>query len=70
VDPASVGARLMPFWSSREIGTYAVDHTDAGYLTRGVVHGVVFTAVLALIVAVLATIRLRTRAHLRVAAHR
>lgn len=39
IDPAKTSARLLPFWSGREIGTYAVDHADAGYLVRGIVHG-------------------------------
>ncbi len=70
MDPMSAGARLAPFWSSREIGTYAVDATDAGYFTRGLLHGLAFTALLAIAVAVLSTIRLRTRAHMRYAANR
>jgi hypothetical protein len=70
MDPAGAGARLTPFWSSREIGTYAVDHTDPGYLDRGLVHGVAFTLALALAVAVLSTIRLRTRSHMRFASGR
>jgi hypothetical protein len=37
-DPAGLAAKLMPFWSVREIGTYAVDATDTGYLWRGLVH--------------------------------
>jgi hypothetical protein len=37
-DPAGLAAKLMPFWSVREIGTYAVDGTDIGYLWRGLAH--------------------------------
>ncbi|WP_436529305.1 hypothetical protein [Actinoplanes sp. HUAS TT8] len=37
-DPAGLAAKLMPFWSVREIGTYAVDATDIGYLWRGLAH--------------------------------
>jgi hypothetical protein len=69
MDPASAFARLTPFWSSREIGTYAVDYTDGGYLTRGLLHGLAFTAILAVAVAVVSTIRLRTRGHMRFASH-
>ncbi|PYC73323.1 hypothetical protein C7C45_06430 [Micromonospora arborensis] len=65
IDPAGSGARLTPFWSSREIATWAVDHTDQGYLARGVLHGVVVTALLALSVAAVASVRLRRRRHLR-----
>ncbi|MEJ3748345.1 hypothetical protein WEI85_34305 [Actinomycetes bacterium KLBMP 9797] len=67
IDPADTLTRITPFWSSREIGTYAVDHTGGEYLTRGLVHGVLFTLVATALVALLATVRLRRRAHLRVA---
>jgi hypothetical protein len=39
-DPAGLTAKLMPFWSAREIGTYAVDATGPEYLWRGLAHGV------------------------------
>ncbi|ROT32435.1 hypothetical protein [Micromonospora sp. HM5-17] len=66
MDPADAAARLLPFWFSREIATYAIDHTDADYLTRGLVHGVVVAAVLTALVALASGIRLRQRGHLRV----
>ena len=65
MDPAGSASRLLPFWFSREIGTYAIDHTDGGYLTRGVAHGLGFLAVLLAVVAVGAAVRLRRRPHLR-----
>jgi uncharacterized membrane protein len=65
MDPASSASRLLPFWFSREIGTYAVDHTDGGYLRRGLIHGLAYLVLLTLLVAVAAGIRLRHRAHLR-----
>ncbi|WP_326556056.1 ABC transporter permease [Micromonospora sp. NBC_01796] len=65
LDPAGTAARFLPFWASREIGTYAVDHTDTGYLTRGLVHGVVFAVALTALVALASGIRLRQRSHLR-----
>lgn len=65
IDPADPLTRIAPFWSSREIGTYAVDHTGADYLVRGVLHGVLFTVVATALVAVLSTVRLRRRPHLR-----
>ncbi|GAA2854868.1 hypothetical protein Acy02nite_73570 [Actinoplanes cyaneus] len=37
-DPAGLVAKLMPFWSIREIGTYAVDDTGIDYLWRGLTH--------------------------------
>lgn len=70
IDPASAGARVTPLWSTRELGTLAIDHTDGGYLIRGLVHGVGYTALLVLLVAVVSTVRLRHRAHLRFAAGR
>ena len=66
LDPAANAARLLPFWFSREIGTYAVDHTSVDYLDRGVLHGVITAGVLLLIVAVAFGVRLRRRPHVRV----
>lgn len=37
-DPAGTVAKFMPFWSGREIGTYAVDGVGADYLWRGLGH--------------------------------
>ncbi|TDC36821.1 hypothetical protein E1211_12335 [Micromonospora sp. 15K316] len=67
MDPADETTRALPFWFSREIGTYAIDHTDGGYLTRGLIQGGTFAAVLTLLVAVAAAVRLRRRRHLRFA---
>lgn len=38
-DPAGLTAKFMPFWSGREIGTYAVDGTGTEFLWRGLAHG-------------------------------
>jgi hypothetical protein len=65
IDPAGTGAKLTPFWSSREIATWAVDHTDDGYLTRGSLHGLAVTIAMILTVAVVFSLRLRHRRHLR-----
>jgi hypothetical protein len=65
MDPVTHPARLLPFWSMRELGTYAVDLTDAGYLRRGLAHGIATTILLTAATAVLATLRLRQRPHLR-----
>ncbi|GIG02746.1 hypothetical protein [Catellatospora citrea] len=70
MDPAGSASRLLPFWFSREIGTYAVDHTDGGYLTRGLIHAVVCLAALLAVVAVASGYRLRQRSHLRFVARR
>ena len=64
LDPASPGSKLTPFWSSREIATWAVDHTDGGYLTRGLLHAVVVTTLLIVTVAGVFGVRLRRRRHL------
>jgi hypothetical protein len=37
-DPAGAIAKVLPFWSTREIGTYAIDSTGSGYLARGLTH--------------------------------
>ncbi|MEU7587190.1 ABC transporter permease [Micromonospora sp. NPDC049230] len=65
IDPAGSGAKLTPFWSTREIATWAVDHTDQGYLSRGVLHGLAVTALLVVGVAAVVSVRLRRRRHLR-----
>lgn len=65
IDPASTVSKLTPFWSSREIGTYAVDHTTIDYLQRGLLHGAGTTVALIAVVAAVATLRLRRRPHLR-----
>ncbi|UQS23549.1 hypothetical protein L1857_12310 [Amycolatopsis thermalba] len=58
-------ARALPFWFSREIGTYAIEGVDSGCLVRGVLHGVACTAVLLAAVAVASSVRLRQRTHLK-----
>jgi len=40
-DPTTLAAHLMPFWSSRELGTYVVDGADAGYFWRALLHAAV-----------------------------
>lgn len=65
LDPGDPAARLLPFWFSREIGTYAVDHTSVDYLQRGLLHAGIVVLALTLIVAAASTIRLRRRAHLQ-----
>ncbi|HEX6684758.1 MAG TPA: hypothetical protein VF062_18280 [Candidatus Limnocylindrales bacterium] len=63
MDPAEEATRALPFWFSREIGTYAVDHTDSGYLERGLIHGLAAAILLTALVATFSAIRLRHRAH-------
>jgi hypothetical protein len=65
IDPATTAAKVTPFWSSREIGTYAVDHMGSDYLVRGLIHGAVVSVLLVALVAVVSSARLRPRRHLR-----
>lgn len=37
-DPEGLVARFMPFWSTRELGTYAIDPVETRYLALGLVH--------------------------------
>lgn len=68
VDPAQSYARLLPFWSNRELATYAVDLADDGYLRRGVLHAVCYAVVLTGSTAAMTVIRLRQRRHIRIGA--
>jgi hypothetical protein len=65
MDPDGSAAHFLPFWFDREIATYAVDHTDGGYLARGLLDGVIVAAVLIALVAATSGIRLRRRRHMR-----
>ena len=65
MDPAGTTSRILPFWFSREIGTYAIDRTDNGYLERGLAHAAIFAIVLIALVATTSGIRLRQRSHLQ-----
>lgn len=47
VDPAATVARLLPFWSTREFATYAVDGPQFAGLAAGLVHATVIAGVLA-----------------------
>ncbi|MGW9309243.1 hypothetical protein ACWGPQ_14650 [Saccharomonospora azurea] len=64
-DPATLLAKVLPFWFSREIATYAVDGVDEAYLLRGLAHGALCTVVLLVVVAAAFAVRLRQRPHLR-----
>lgn len=66
VDPAQRAARLLPLWSTRELGTYAVDPVDQGYLHRGLLHGIGFTLLMISAAALVSAVRLRRRRHLTV----
>jgi len=68
LNPEGTAAKALPFWFSREIGTYAVDHTGPAYLARGLLHAIVAGALLVGVVAVASGLRLRRRSHLRFSA--
>jgi hypothetical protein len=67
MDPSDTAARALPFWFTREIGTYAVDHTDTGYLHRGLAHAATVLLALTVLVALTSAVRLRRRSHIRLA---
>lgn len=58
-DPETVLAKLLPFWSLREISTYAIDDVDPGYLERGLWHGLVVVVVLWLAAGLASALRVR-----------
>ena len=64
MNPDDAASRVLPFWFSREIATYAIDHTGGGYLGRGLLHGALAAAVLTALVAVAWRVREGRRSHL------
>ena len=64
LDPDGTAAHALPFWFSREIGTYAVNQVGAGYLLRGLLHAAIVLTALLTALSLSAGIRLRRRAHL------
>lgn len=67
VNPSDAWAKALPFWSSREIGTVAIDGPDAASLGSGIAHAAVVVAI-ATAVALLATERPRPRRPMAMAA--
>lgn len=63
LDPERDAARLLPFWSLREVGTYAIDLTGTDQLHRGVLHGGLVALACTAATVVLTATRLRTRRH-------
>ena len=53
-DPFQGYTRALPFWSSRELGTWAVDGPAVGSLADGLVHAAVVVAICALVLTVTA----------------
>lgn len=52
IDPFDSYSRALPFWSSRELGTYAVDGPEIGSLAAGLVHALITITVCAVVVAI------------------
>lgn len=52
VNPFDVFAKFLPFWSSRELGTFAIDGPDQGSLGNGLAHAVLVILVCAIITVV------------------
>ncbi|MER5358436.1 hypothetical protein [Streptomyces sp. NPDC002785] len=65
IDPAKDSARLLPFWSTREIITYAVDGSASGSLASGTTHAIVVAGLLILASGAVMSARLRRRAHMQ-----
>lgn len=58
-DPEQLIARLLPFWSTRELATYAVDDAGTSYLVAGLVHAAGTFALALGLAAVVMAVRLR-----------
>ncbi|MER6910207.1 hypothetical protein ABT354_00835 [Streptomyces sp. NPDC000594] len=65
MDPEQDAARVLPFWSTREIITYAVDGPAAASFGTGAAHAVVAAGVLVSASGAVLAFRVRRRAHLR-----
>src|SRR5690606_37086058 len=59
VNPDSVLAHVIPFWSYREIGTYAIDGPDHASIVAGLLHAAVVVVVAGAVTLVASTRRLR-----------
>ena len=60
VNPDSALAHLIPFWSYREIGTYAIDGPDQASIASGLLHAVAVVVVCAVVTLAGSTRRLRS----------
>ena len=58
-DPAGSIAPWLPFWSSRELATYALDGTGQDYLARGLFHAALVFAVTLIAATAITAARLR-----------
>ncbi|WP_199511048.1 hypothetical protein [Nucisporomicrobium flavum] len=68
LDPDKAVAHALPFWFSREIGVYAIEHdAGSGHVVRGLVHALITLALFLVLVAVTSAVRLRRRPHVSMA---
>lgn len=58
VDPGDAAARVLPLWSTRELGAYAIEAVGSEYLQRGLVHVSVVLAVCVVVGWVASVVRL------------
>lgn len=58
VDPGDAAARVLPLWSTRELGAYAIEAVGSEYLQRGLVHVGVVLAVCVVVGWVASVVRL------------
>lgn len=58
-NPFDAWTRLLPFWSSRELGTWAIDGSEAGSLAAGLVHAALTVGLCAVVVAASSMVRER-----------
>ncbi|MFV0532077.1 MAG: hypothetical protein ACK5MR_00300 [Cumulibacter sp.] len=58
-DPDGAVAKVMPFWSVRQVATYTIDEETSNYLTEGVGHGALTLLLLAIACAAVSVARLR-----------
>ncbi|WP_431920250.1 hypothetical protein [Micromonospora wenchangensis] len=68
VEPDQKLGKALPFWSTQQVGTFGLDGGDPEYLRKGLLHGALYCAGLILVTAVLASVRLRQRKHMRIRA--
>lgn len=52
VNPFDWWSRLLPFWSSRELGTYAIDGPEQGSAAAGLTHAMIIVGLSAVVIVV------------------
>ena len=63
VNPFDTYARALPFWSSRELATHAVDGPDVGSLAAGLTHAGIVIGLAAVVVSVVTARGIAPRRH-------